>query len=274
MKILDKSKIDKHILPHLSKRKRGPKPTIPLNEIVMIILNRAKTGSQWRYTSIMDFTNGVKVKWQAIYKQHRKWCKDGSWKRVWTELLKNNHAALDMSCVQLDGSQTSVKRGGEAVGFQGRKASKTTNSLFLADNSGQMLAMSTPQAGSHHDLFEIDKSMKEILDQLHAAQINPEGLFLNADAGFDAQELRKICSKENMEANIKVNPRNTKEAFENEDLYFDDELYKRRIVIEHANAWIDSFKGLLVRFETSICSWVSMHYLAFACLFIKKLNTQ
>ncbi len=46
-------------------------------------------------------------------------------------------------------------------------------------------------------------------------------------------------------------------------LYFDDELYKRRVVVEHVNAWIDSFKGLIVRFETTISSWIAMHYMGF-----------
>lgn len=32
--------------------------------------------------------------------------------------------------------------------------------------------------------------------------------------------------------------------------YFDNELYKRRFKIEKANAWLDSFQALLVRFET------------------------
>ncbi len=77
----------------------------------------------------------------------------------------------------MDGSQTSVKRGGQAVSYQGRKASKTTNSLFLAYNTGQMLAISTPKAGSHHDLFEIDQFMQEMLNQLCAAALNPQGFF-------------------------------------------------------------------------------------------------
>jgi len=68
------------------------------------------------------------------------------------------------------------------VGYQGRRASKTTNSLFIADNSGQIIAMSMPQNGSHHDLFEIEKAFKEMIDQLENAGIDTRGIFLNADA--------------------------------------------------------------------------------------------
>lgn len=38
-----------------------------------------------------------------------------------------------MSCIQLDGSHTPVKRGGESFGYQGRKKCKTSNMLFMLD---------------------------------------------------------------------------------------------------------------------------------------------
>ena len=71
----------------------------------------------------------------------------------------------------------------DAVGYQGRKACKTTNSLFISDNQGVMLAMSTPQEGQHHDLFEIQSLFDEIYTLLKEAGINLDGLFLNADPG-------------------------------------------------------------------------------------------
>ena len=58
-----------------------------------------------------------------------KWSKDGSWYRLWTTLLKIHKAFLDMSSVELDGSHTPVKRGGEAVGYQGRKKAKRVRLL-------------------------------------------------------------------------------------------------------------------------------------------------
>ena len=61
--------------------------------------------------------------------------------------------ALDLSSVQLDGSRTLAKNGGAAIGYQGRKAGRTTNALFLADNQGLPLAVATPQAGNQHDTF-------------------------------------------------------------------------------------------------------------------------
>jgi len=37
---------------------------------------------------------------------------------------------------------------------------------------------------------------------LEDANISVDGLFLNADAGFDSKELRKVCSYKSIPANI------------------------------------------------------------------------
>ena len=50
--------------------------------------------------------------------------------------LRLNWCILDLSSVQFDGSHTLAKNDGAAIGYQGRKAGRTTNALFLADNQG------------------------------------------------------------------------------------------------------------------------------------------
>ncbi|SHM68953.1 hypothetical protein SAMN05444267_10731, partial [Chryseobacterium polytrichastri] len=58
------------------------------------------------------------------------------------------------------------------------------------------------------------------------------------------------------------------------EYYFDEKLYKRRFKIEKANAWLDSFKALLVRFETLNITWINLHYLALSILFLRKIKVQ
>ncbi|WP_232064688.1 hypothetical protein [Rhodocytophaga rosea] len=105
---------------------------------------------------------------------------------------------------------------------------------------GNMLACATPQEGQHHDLFHdlfnIQTLFEELCEMLIKAGIDLKCLFLNADPGFDSQELRKICKEKQIEANIALNSRNSVSQRE-EYVYFDEELYKCRTVIEHANAW-------------------------------------
>ena len=136
--------------------------------------------------------------------------------------------------------------------------------------------MATPQAGQHHDLFDIQALFEQICRLLKQAGLNLKGLFLNADPGFDSIEFRQVCEKQEMIANVKPNPRNTasqeKEPYQSGTHIFDEELYKDRSVIEHANAWMDGFKALLIRFEFSVKNWMSLHFIAFSAIFLRKIN--
>jgi transposase len=254
MEILSKDMIERWIVPHLLLGKRGFTRKVPLYQIVMLILYRLKTGCQWRHLPIKQFFEQQQLSWQGVYYHRRatpfnRWSKLNCWKQVWIQLLAQHHAYLDLSSAQLDGSHTLAKNGGEAIGYQARKAAKTTNSLFLFDNQGLMLAMASPQEGNHNDLFEIKALFEQLTQLLLEAGIDLKGVFLNADPGFDCQTLRMVCEQKQIQPNIKSNPRNSQQ----EDYqYFDEELYKRRTVIERANAWLDSFKALLIRFETLV----------------------
>jgi hypothetical protein len=84
-----------------------------------------------------------------------------------------------------------------------------------------MLAMSAPQAGQHHDLFEIQTLFTQLTQLLEAAGIDLRGgpahpkhwrsVFLNTDPGFDAAALREVCRQHDIQANIKPNPRNARQ---------------------------------------------------------------
>lgn len=263
--------VEQWILPHLSKGKRGFKTKLDVVKIVQLILKRMKTGCQWRELSIKEYFGESPPSWQTIYYYFHKWSKDGSFRNAWINMLSCNKRHLDLSSGQFDGSHTPAKRGGEAVGYQGRKATKTSNSLYLSDNTGLMLAVGTAQSGEHNDLYNIDSIFKELLELLEQAGINFKGIFLNADPGFDSEEMRSLCIQNEIELNVKLNKRNSKQD-EIQYNYFDDELYKRRTRIEHANAWLDAFKALLVRYEKKIFTWMGMHWLAFITRFNQKLK--
>ena len=112
------------------------------------------------------------------------------------------------------------------------------------------------------NLFQ-DKTVRE-------AQIALEGLFMNADSGFDARALRKACFRRDIEANIAHDPR----AVPSEAAAghcFDAERCRQRTAIECTNAWLDSFKTLLVRYETNVENWIVFHFLAFTGLLPRKI---
>jgi len=270
MEVLSEDSINKWIVPQLSIGKRGPQVHVPVSKLVGAILYKLKTGCQWRLLPVKELLGEGGLGWQGVYYHFHRWAADGSLRRVWVNLLRQKRRLLSLCSVQLDGSQTLCKNGGECIGFQGRKAARTCNSLFLSDDTGTLLACSGPVAGNHHDLFEIERVFGELADLLQEAGLEVEGLFLNADAGFDSEEFRRLCSSLRIEANIAFNFRNGTHAAEY--VYFDEQLYKRRNVVEQAQAWLDSFKALLIRFETKASNWIALHFLAFTVLFIRKIK--
>ncbi|MEL7120628.1 MAG: transposase, partial [Bacteroidota bacterium] len=206
---LSKKFITKNLLPHLSSSNLGRKPKVPLWRIVKAIIYRLKSGCQWRELPMAIFCRRIIVSWNTVYYHFSKWSKDGSWKQLWINLLSLEREKLDMSSVQLDGTHTPAKRGGEAVAYQGRKKSKTTNVLILADKQGLPLAISDPMAGNHNDLFDIEFLFNKMIQDLAQSQIKVNGLFLNADAGFDSQQFRRPCYTNDIIANVDFNKRNS-----------------------------------------------------------------
>jgi len=118
-------------------------------------------------------------------------------------------------------------------------------------------------------LFEIEAHFEEITTTLEDAEIAVEGLFLNADAGFDFKELREKCEAKGIIPNFDINKRNRSNG---NDHYFDEVLYKERYSIERTNAWIDSYRSLLNRFDTTLTSWIGFNYIAFITIALKKIK--
>ena len=267
LQVLSKDMITFEIIPYLPIGKRGPKPKVPLVELVNAILYKLKTGMQWEFLPISSLFECCSISYQTVFYHYRKWCKSGVWKSCWIYLLSAYKSKLDLSSSDLDGSHTTALKGGEQVGYQGRKKRKATNALCLTDRLGVPLAMSEPVSGNHNDLFDIEVHFEEVTATLEQANISIDGLFLNADAGFDSQKLRDKCEAKGIIANFAENKRN---GGHQHDYYFDDQLYKERYAIERTNAWMDSFRSLLNRFDTTITSWIGFNYLAFIVIALRK----
>ncbi|WP_394331328.1 transposase [Zobellia galactanivorans] len=97
-----------------------------------------------------------------------------------------------------------------------------------------------------------------------------KGLFLNTDAGFDSKDFRSACARRGINANICFNKRNG--SVDDRDEYFDQDLYAQRYAVERTNAWIDSFRSLLNRFDTTVESWKGFNYLSFIVTALKKIK--
>ena len=257
-------------MPYLSIAKRGYTSKYDLIEVVNAILYKLKSGCQWRLLPIGHLFSGEGPSWNAVFHHYRKWCKKEEWQKIYSRILNRDKSKLDLSISHIDGSHTPVYRGGEKSEYQGRKKRCTTNALFFSDNQGIPLAMSEPQSGNHADLYEIEERIDEIVCQLLDAEIAVDGLFCDLDAGFDGKELRNALISHGIIPNVCPNPRNGGES--KEDWLYDEEMYKERWKIERTNAWMDGFKAVLNRFDTTVSSWKGWNFLAFIVIFLKKFH--
>jgi len=266
-----KGEISKFFVSYLPIPQTGRKLSVGLWRIVKAILYKLKTGIQWKHLPMRQFFGFTRYSWQSVYYHFNKRSQSEVWQQCYMNLLKAHKRKLDMSVVNLDGTHTPAKRGGEAVGYQGRKKAKTSNMLILTDLQGVPIGWSTPISGEHHDSYNLKETASDIFKQMESMDLNLEGLFLNADAGFDVKEFRELCESKNINQNIDFNRRRTKSTADTTYL-LDYELYKARFSVEQLNAWVDGFKTLRVRYETRSSNWMALHCLAFAIIFIRKFN--
>lgn len=266
--VLDKVTIKSEILPYLSTAKRGFVTQSCIIEIINAILYKLKTGCQWQFLPVEALFTDKVLGHGAVFHHFNKWRKAGEWKELWLTLVDKHRTEFDMSSVDLDGSHTSALRGGEECGYQGRKKRKTTNALYLTDRQGLPIMMSSPKSGEHNDIHDIENVMNMMFDDLGKANIRIDGLFLNADAGFDCDVLRNLLERKEITANICISKRRT----DTDAIFLDDELYAQRYSIERTNAWMDNYRTLLNRFDTTASSWESWNYMTFAVLLLKKIS--
>lgn len=85
--------------------------------------------------------------------------------------------------------------------FQTRNMNKTINSLYLRDNQGLPIILSSSVANNRHGLYDIKDRLDELFSTLSKARIPVDGLFVNADAGFDSASFRDKCFEYGVIAN-------------------------------------------------------------------------
>lgn len=114
-----KSNNKKEICPHLKFGNQLKNSKVKDYQVIEAILYRLKTGCQWCSLPMKGFFR-LRYNWQSVYYHFQKWSKDVSWERMWQKLLDKHKCILDLSSIQLDGTHTPTKRGGEAVDYQGK----------------------------------------------------------------------------------------------------------------------------------------------------------
>jgi hypothetical protein len=124
-------------------RKRSNAPA----EVVEAILYKLNTGCQWHWQPVCNLFSGPPLMWQGVcyYFKMRN-------KQRWLDQSLAFHVSAAPTPARL------IQRAAqwELYLSQKYKAARTSNALFLNDNTGQPLVAATPQAGQHYDTFALD----------------------------------------------------------------------------------------------------------------------
>ncbi|MGQ9850852.1 MAG: transposase [Aggregatilineaceae bacterium] len=145
------------------------------------------------------------MSWQAVYYHFRKWSADGSLQKVWQASIQTVQADLDLSQLNLDGSHTLAKKGGESVAYQGRKRAKTSNILPIIDANGYIVACTGVIAGHHHDAFDLKTHLQAAFRSVKRLGLTIAGAFFNAGSAFDTPQARQVCFSYGVIPNIAEN---------------------------------------------------------------------
>ncbi len=269
---ISKEDFEINILPYLSTAQRGFVSKIPLYLIFNGILYVLYTGCQWKSLptkEFMDEENDIELTYQAYAHHFRKWAKNDSLRALFMASIVAISMYVDLSEINLDGTHTISKKGGEAVDYQGRKKAKTSNIFPVTDRNGNVIAFMPVLSGNHNDCYDLEARFKELVKTLKYIAIffdatqTIEGSYLNGDSGFDVKSVRKVCFNNGIIPNIKENRRRRKSIKKGRKRLFDEEIYKNRFVCERTYAWNDKFRGVLIRFDKKEIYWTAKNLLVF-----------
>lgn len=262
------AQFSEYIKPSLSKAKRGYVCRVELYIIFNAILYKLHTGCQWVKLPMMSLLESVQVtlSWWAVYYHFRKWSKDGSLEKVFKGSIFTIQEELDLSEINLDGSHTIAKKGGESVVYQGRKKAKTCNLLPLTEACGFVIGLCHLLPGNHNDTYNLKPALAKAFKAVKQLGLTIKGAFFNADAAFDTQAARKVSFNHQLIPNIPENPRNRKKAKPGPKRLFNLEIYKHRFVSERSFAWMDKFRHILTRFDRKDAYFLGANFIAFAMI--------
>lgn len=211
------------------------------------------------------------ISWQAVYYHWQKWNALGCFEQIWKQSLICIQGNLDCTHVNLDGSHTPAKKGGESVVYQYRKRSKTSNILPISDAKGFILASTVIVAGNRHDAFNLKSNLQTAFKNIKRIGIQLKGAYFNADSAFDTKEARKVCFNHGLIPNIDQNIRNQKRVKRGRKRLFSKAIYNKRFSSERAFAWIDKFRALRLRDDIKDVNFLGGHHLAFAMINLRHL---
>jgi hypothetical protein len=138
------------------------------------------------------------------------------------------------------------------------------------DNRGNIVAPFTASPVNVSDMVLFDRSFTNLLELASDLHWNLRKSFITLDAGFYSDFNRGIIRYAGMIPVIRPNPRGIKNPEKLEQIWNDFSLvahiYKERYRIERCNAWEDTYRKMVIRYEKLQCTFMGFRYLAYSMI--------
>ena len=214
------------------------------------------------------------IHYTNIYRQWKRWVVNKSIENIFLQTIikLQSLGKLSLEIIQIDGTNTISKNGGDKTGYSGHKHQKGNKIIAATDCNGYVLAGVNIETVNQSDMRLLLKSLNELRSNLKSFKAEIEGKpIVNLDAGFDSLENRKLVTKAGFRPNIKENKRNRKTPKRGRKRIFDSEKYKFRKVIERTFSWADKFRRVVIQYEWYQEIFLAFNLLAFILINLKDL---
>lgn len=212
-----------------------------------------RSGAQWRMIP-HDFPP-----WHAVYQQTQRWLRKGCFKAMTEDLLlmvrvcseRNEQPSamiLDARTIQ------STPESGARAGFDGAKKRKGSKVHAAVDTLGHLLSLHVTPA-NEQDRDQVGKLAKAV-QELTGDSVQ----IAFTDQGYTGDKAQQAAAAHGIQLMV-VKHTEAKHGFV---------LLPRRWVVERSFGWAARFRRLARDYERLAQTLAAFHYLAFACLMLRK----
>jgi transposase len=250
---LSLAQFEQFVLPHLSRGRRGPPPTLALHKIFNYILQVLYMGCQWKMLPIERNAEGrPEIHYTRIYRAMRRWLADGCMDTLFAGSVSRLHhdKLLDLTVIHGDGTTTAAKKGGDNLGYSGHKHLKGDKVVALCDRHCNVIAPFITAAGNRNESPLLRDALPRLSQIARAIGMDLQGAIVSLDGVYDCRANRKAIFNRGMVPNIPENSRGRKNTKRGRKQRFEQAIFEERFrTIERVFAWEDKFRRLLLRFE-------------------------
>ena len=250
---LSVAQFEQFVLPHLSRGRRGPTPTLALHKIFNYILQLLYMGCQWKMLPIEKNAEGrPEIHYTRIYRALRRWQADGCIDRIFAGSVRKLHqdGLLDLTVIHGDGTTTAAKKGGDNLGYSGHKHLKGDKVVAFCDRRCNVIAPFVSAPGNRNESPLLREALPRLNHIARAIGMDLQDTIVSLDGVYDCRDNRKAIFNRGMVPNIPENPRARKTSKCGRKRRFNPAIFEERFrTIERVFAWEDKFRRLLLRFE-------------------------